>query len=210
MNKIIPACILLIATSSHCLAQTPPNAERPPQPRIGDSRDYDGQLLGLNCRHWEARRQEANNVSVRQCEDKLIYVDANLNVLRATTLKGDVLVEFKPQYQALEFPLFVGKKWSSRYSGFRADKGRKWDSRLECEATAYEPVRVAAGNFDAFRIECIDNWEFGLIFSGKKQSTRWYAPAIGAVVKYASEDKEWNYELAASRQAETGLNTASR
>lgn len=210
MQPILPACILLLATGSHCLAQTPPTVERPLAPRIGDTRDHHGNFLGLNCSHWETKRQEANQVSVRQCEDKLIYVDANLNLQRATNLKGEVLLEFKPQHQALEFPLFVGKKWTSKYSGFRADKGLKWDSRLECEATAYEPVRVAAGNFDAFRVECIDNWEFGYIFSGRKLSTRWYAPSVGIVVKYASEDKEWNYELAAYRQAEPGVNTASR
>lgn len=197
--------LLAASASTACLAQTPPVAERAPLPRIGDSRDYDGQFLGTNCRHWETRRLEANHVTVRQCDDKLVYLDArDLSTQRLTTLKGETLLTFKPQYQGLMFPLAVGKKWSSRYSGFRADKNRKWDSRLECEVKAYEAVRVAAGRFDAFRVECIDNWELGYIFSGKKASTRWYSPAAGGVIKYAAEDGEWNYELAAFKAPEPG------
>lgn len=195
-------CWLLLVAASAGQAQTPPVTERHRTPQIGDSRDYNGQFLSFNCRHWETRRIEANDVLVRQCEDKLHYANASdLSTLRITNLKGEVLLEFKPQLQGLSFPMFVGKKWSSNYSGFRADKSRKWDSRLECEVKAYEPVHVAAGSFDAYRVECVDNWEFGYIFSGKKTSTRWYAPGVGIVVKYASEDKEWNFELAAFKQA---------
>lgn len=207
--KTTRLCWLLLAASTICLAQTAPVAANVPQARIGDSRDYEGQFLGTNCRHWETRRQEAGNVTVRQCEDKLLYMDSrDLSVQRVTTLKGETLLEFKPRYQGLSFPLFVGKKWRSQYAGFRADQNRKWDSRLECEVKVYEPVRVPAGNFDAFRVECVDNWEFGYIFSGKKAATRWYAPAAGGVVKYTSEDGEWNYELAAFRQA-TAIATSS-
>lgn len=181
-------------------------------PQMGESRDYNGQFLSINCRHWETRKPEANNVLVRQCEDKLIYANASdLSPIKATNLKGEVLLEFKPQHQGLSFPMFVGKKWSSNYSGFRADKNRKWDGRLECEAKAYEPVRVAAGSFDAYRVECIDNWEFGYIFSGKVASTRWYAPAEGIVIKAISEDKDWNFELAAFTQISPGSErTAAR
>lgn len=195
-------CWLLLAAASASSAQTPPTFERPPPPQIGSSRDYDGAFLTINCRHWEVKKIEANNIVVRQCDDKLHYYHAaDFSTLRVTNLKGDVLVEFKPQHQGLSFPLFVGKKWSSRYAGFRADKNRKWDSLLECEAKAYEPVNVPAGTFDAFRVECVDNWEFGYIFSGKAVSTRWYAPAEGIIIKSVSEDKDWNFELAAFKQA---------
>lgn len=209
MTKTTRLCWLLLAASATSLAQAAPVTESVPAPLIGDSRDYDGQFLGTNCRHWETRRLEANNVAVRQCEDKLVYMDKrDLSVQRVTTLKGETLLEFKPQYQGLSFPLQVGKKWTSNYAGFRADNNRKWDSRLECEVKAYEPVRVPAGTFDAYRVECIDNWEAGYIFSGKKAATRWYAPAAGGVIKYASEDGEWNYELAAFKRA-TPVNTSS-
>lgn len=210
--KTTALCWLLLAASATCLAQTAPVTANAPPAHIGDSRDYDGQFLGTNCRHWETRRLEANNVTVRQCEDKLVYLDSrDLSVQRVSTLKGETLLEFKPQYRGLSFPLLVGKKWSSQYSGFRADNNRKWDSRLECEVKAYEPVRVPAGSFDAYRVECIDNWELGYIFSGKKAATRWYAPAVGGVIKYVSEDGEWNYELAAFKQAGTATtNTISR
>lgn len=200
---------LLLAASSAAPAQTPQVAEGPAAFRIGNSGDFDGQLMTMKCRHWENKRLEANHVGISQCDDKLLHLDTTtLNPIRALTLKGELLVEFRPFYQSLSFPLFVGKKWHSQYSGFRADKNRKWDSRLECEAKRHEKIRVRAGEFDAFRVECTDNWESGHIFSGKVRTIRWFAPAVGMVVKYESEDSDWNYELAGyTTQSSGGANS---
>lgn len=204
MKPTLCTCLLL-AASAHCLAQPPAHVEAPRPFLLGDSVAFDGLPMGLNCRQWQFKRIEANDISVSQCEDKLLYQDAaSRNPIKATTSSGELLVEFRPQYPGLSFPLFVGKKWHSRYSGFRADKNRKWESTLECEARAYEPVRVRAGSFDSIRIECTDSWQMGYIFSGQVRTVRWYAPAVGMVVKYQSEDSGWNYELAALQRQKPG------
>mgnify|MGYP000860897748 FL=1 len=204
MKSLFCSCLLLSATPL-CAAQLPLPVEAPQPFRIGDSIEYDGQPMTLNCRRWQLKRLEANNVGVSQCEDKLYYYDtSNRNPIKASTAEGKLLVEFKPSPMSLSFPLFVGKKWSSRYSGYRADKNRRWDSRLDCEAKAYETMRVPAGTFDSIRIECIDHWEAGYIFSGQVRSTRWYAPAAGLVVKYRSDDSDWNYELASLKRQGSG------
>ena len=134
---------------------------------------------------------------VIQCKDLLIYqsVANSLNITKMVKTNGDLEYEFKPFMPTMVFPIEVGKKWTGEYAGFTEDTGDKWKSKTQCEATAFEKVKVVAGEFDAFRIDCVDNWRALLVFSGEKKSTRWYVPKLGTVVKVLHDDPKWNYQL---------------
>jgi hypothetical protein len=152
-----------------------------------------------NCKRWTIKSTDSDGMFVIQCKDLLIYQSLanDFNIVKMERLNGDIQYEFKPYMPTLTFPLEVGKKWEGEYAGFTEDTGDKWKSRVKCETTAFEKVKVVAGEFDAFRIDCVDNWRAMLLFSGEKNSTRWYAPKLKAVIKVVHEDPKWNYQLTA-------------
>ena len=82
---------------------------------------------------------------------------------------------------ALKFPLRVGDKY--QYEKLPWFNGEGYFSQA-CEVKAQEPVKVAAGSFDAFRIECTGTLTrvFGGTFSGRADETLWYAPKANRVV----------------------------
>ena len=85
MKSLFCSCLLLSATPL-CAAQLPLPVEAPQPFRIGDSIEYDGQPMTLNCRRWQLKRLEANNVGVSQCEDKLYYYDTSNRKDRTPTV----------------------------------------------------------------------------------------------------------------------------
>lgn len=98
----------------------------------------------------------------------------------------------------LSFPLEVGKKWTLKY-GF-ANRTNQGKGRVEgdVEVAAYEKVSVAAGTFDAYRIEAKTFWNNDTNRSnGRSRSVYWYAPAARTVVRTEYEDgyNNWIREL---------------
>jgi hypothetical protein len=54
---------------------------------------------------------------------------------------------------------------------------------------------VPAGDFEAYRIDCVDSWKLGGA-TGQAHSSAWYAPKAATVIKYIqTEDPKWNYEV---------------
>jgi hypothetical protein len=89
----------------------------------------------------------------------------------------------------LVFPLELGKKWDSKFKYF--NKANSWDVRWQFDAkvTAYEKVKVPAGEFDAFKIEYKGYWNNdSLGASGRLVITSWYAPAAKSIVKNEYDD----------------------
>lgn len=98
----------------------------------------------------------------------------------------------------LSFPLEVGKKWSLKYQF--ANKTNQGKGRVEgdVEVAAYEKVSVAAGTFDAYRIEAKTFWNNDSNrANGRSKSVYWYAPAARTVVRTEYEDgyNNWVREL---------------
>lgn len=203
MNHLISrTCIALACVGALCqqaaLADSPaPRVEAPMATKVGGRFSYvDGAFL-LKCNRWEVK-EVANSagLTVSKCGENTMYVTADaMNPVKAVNEDGKTVASFTPFYPDLSFPLFVGKKWTGQYKG---QKGiQKWTSEVSCESAAFESVSTKAGKVDAFRIECKDNWDAGIIFiNGTKQSTRWYAPSVGLIVKSINEDSEWNIEVA--------------
>lgn len=89
---------------------------------------------------------------------------------------------------SLPFPLSVGKKYSVK---------QNWDSgngytEYKAEVQAFEKVKVAAGEFDAFRIKYEGFWNqtVGGAYSGRAEFTRWYAPAVKNDVRREFFDRQ--------------------
>ena len=104
-------------------------------------------------------------------------------------------MEFKPESFSLSFPLEVGKKWGGKYTGSSAASGTSWDGDARCKVKPAEIVTVPAGQFDAYRIDCVHHWTSGP-FDGLAHISAWYAPKVATVVKFVdSESPEWNFQV---------------
>lgn len=201
MKKLAMTALLLGSCLSTIAAEVP-RAEKPASLEIkpGGYFEFTDSAASMgSCKRWTIKSINTDGMLVIQCKDLLIYqsLDNDYNIVKMTRVNGDIEYEFKPYMPTLAFPLEVGKKWGGEYAGFTEDTGDKWKSKVSCETTAFEKVKVVAGEFDAFRIECVDKWRALMVFSGEKTSTRWYAPKLGTVIKVVHEDAKWNYQLTA-------------
>ena len=172
-----------------------PSAQRPPDARVGDRVTYSNGVAGLKCNVWEVTEANREGEVVSKCDGNILYstID-NRNLVRVVNDRGENIIETAPFYPALTFPLYVGKKWAGKYEGRQGMT--KWSSDVECEAVTYEPVQVAAGKFDAFRVECVDKIKFAERRYISRKGTSWYAPAVGVTVKSINDDSRLNTELA--------------
>ena len=95
---------------------------------------------------------------------------------RATLREGKMVREASPHSGRLSSPLWVGKSWVT-YFTFTRRKRRETISRdvvRGCKVAAYEEVKVPAGTFKVFRVECST---FG------SATTLWYSAELNITVK---------------------------
>ena len=113
--------------------------------------------------------------------------------------KVDEKVTFKatPQRKFLQFPLEVGKKWEGRWETTSLTQETRWTASAEVEAI--ESVTVPAGTFQAFKVKFQGTYN-GRAFAtgrgswtGSRQETAWYAPAVKRVVKMQWQERSGNY-----------------
>lgn len=169
-----------------------------PSPSVGDVLVYKDRFLTVDCQRWEVTALDEDGYRLSQCEDKTAYIDNDTGrVFKIVSDDGYKLVRFKPGLPTLSFPMEVGKTWNDTYEGYTNADGAQWQGDTTCEVEAKETVTVAAGEFEAYRVACTDNWS-APPFSGESNSTTWYAPAVGGVVKSVNkQDAKWNMELEA-------------
>lgn len=169
-----------------------------PVPVIGSTAEYSGRLMGSDCPRWTLQLPGTDDTLVRTCEGNTLEISRTHddNPMRLRDASGRTLVEFRPFMPSLAFPLAIDKRWSGKYTGFTAFNNLVWEGETHCKVAALEKVHVQAGEFDAWRVECADGWQVGR-HTGSAQTTRWYAPAAGLVVKEVHErdPAQWNFEL---------------
>ena len=89
----------------------------------------------------------------------------------------------------LAFPLEVGKKWDFKYDQVNKTNPNTSRWQLDASVAAYEKVKVASGEFDAFKIEYKGSWSSNTSGrSGRVIGAFWYAPAARNVVKGEIDD----------------------
>jgi len=176
-------------------ADAPP-AERP-APKVGDVLEYTKRFVTIDCKRWEVKDVNRDGYTISQCGDNLAYIDTGTGTMvRIVGQGGASLIEFKPRSPTLAFPLQIGKKWEGDYEGYRASAGVHWKSHVTCEVKSFEPVKVVAGEFDAYRVQCAEAWE-STPFHGFSDSVSWYAPKLGTVVKSTNTSQgDFDFELA--------------
>ena len=105
-------------------------------------------------------------------------------VINLTT--GKTTVKEKPQIKWIDFPLFVGKSWESKYRGISIG-GQEYNYEDNLKVVGYETVDTQAGSFKAFKIRRYNYFKDSAGYSGGPYTTYlWYSPEINNVVKYSS------------------------
>lgn len=168
-----------------------------PVPDVGVTHEYSGRLLGVDCPAWTVTAVTPDGGTRAECQGHHLETDGgDGNAMHVLDPTGRKLVEFRPFAPALKFPLTLGAHWRQGYTGFTAFNNLVWDGEANCRVEALEAVRVPAGEFEAFRIECQDKWMVGPK-NGYTHTTRWYAPAAETIVKqvHREDPERWNFEL---------------
>lgn len=187
------AFIALFIFCINAFAEEAPVMEKPTF-KMGDWWEFKNKHSTVKCKHWEIVELSGNSL-VEACDDYKMYFKVGDNYQALKVTKNDkAILSYSPSFPGLDFPLKVGKKWSGKYSGYRADTGGKWDSTVDFQVVAFEDVTVAAGTFKAYRIEYVDKWVSGS-FRGSNKSVGWIAPEVGYYVKLKHEDSIWNHEI---------------
>lgn len=131
-------------------------------------------------------RKPAYWIQVNRERDHYFNIyDMNLNWIGSSE-DGKELESAEPCIRVFDWPLKVGKKWSSKYISRQCSEGfRPSRSEISVKIRTYEEVTVPAGTFKTLRIQA-------------GEETFWYAPSIGWTVKEEIEPygkAEWLLEL---------------
>lgn len=190
--------VLLATACATLMLSLPAAAQEYPLPpvKVGGMVEYD-KFVTVPCRKWTVTEVNKAGMNLMTCGEYTAYNDAATGALvRVVNKAGDKIVQFKPHAMSLKYPLSAGKSWTGQYEGFTDDDGASWQATATCKAgAALEKVKVAAGEFEALKIECEDAWQAG-VFKGVSRSTSWWAPALGLVIKTSNpEAAKWNMEL---------------
>lgn len=146
---------------------------------------------------------------LRKEEDTLVFLlerDGAVPRLRYDTLdhnkiKGvensETVWEYQPHAGSLNFPLRVGKSWTTAFSYRRAPR-LYFTATNSVSVVAYEKVTVPAGTFWAYRLEAL------VTRAGRNpiHETYWYAPAVQRIIKSESPARKMYLELLAYRRGQ--------
>jgi hypothetical protein len=114
-----------------------------------------------------------------------LLLTPDLNVLESPVQKNS-------HPAALRFPLEVGKRWRHANDWVFKPRGSNGTLVVDVEVTGYEKIRVAAGEFDAFKLVSTGSVggtsPIGSQYGGVITTTYWYAPAARAIVKSVSHN----------------------
>ncbi len=170
-------------------------AQRPPSLVIGsrfiyrDTNVSSGEICKVAMTVKEIKKFETKpaywiEVS-REREDYFDIYDMNLNWV-GSLINGRELESAKPCIRAFDWPLRVGKTWTSDCTVKEYSGGvHLYHSRTGVNIQRYEEVRVPAGTFGALRIQA-------------GEETFWYAPSIGWVIREQTRPQDgggWLLEL---------------
>ena len=127
-------------------------------------------------------------------QDLQLY-DRQWNWLKrpATNLKS---FDYNPAYQAFDFPLAPGKKWSTRLTAIDPGDGRRFPVRVDGHVVGWERIRVPAGEFDALKVVrrvYLDYWEQTIRGSSQIMEVDWYAPAVKQSVRREAMSRYWSW-----------------
>jgi len=175
------------------------NAAAAPTVSVGDS--WTWQYTDVwkhtpgNLNRTEVTAVDANGVQV---EIKRASTGAVLSRSRFTTDMNPIdrgKMHFAPFYARYAFPLTAGKEWTVDATGDNPAAGKRWRYQIKGKAVGWEKITVAAGEFDAMRVEVVSYYQGEEVGSrggsGQSKETIWYAPAVNNFVKLEYQDTNW-------------------
>jgi hypothetical protein len=118
---------------------------------------------------WEGRRAFA--VGAR--DGVQFYWDKELRLL-AHVRDGKPILTFDPPEPLYDWPLFVGKSWSSETRIKYHERNLTLEDKQVYTVDAYEEITVPAGTFKTFRIR---------LMSPHQRYVVWYEPKLGMEMK---------------------------
>ena len=170
--------LMLALLAGSVLAQT---AERPAV-QVGDQWHF-VQSWGVPStepnRVWVIRSVTSTGIEGTENGEPLILTP-DLGVLESPRHKDS-------NPRALTFPLEVGKRWRYESHWLFKPKGSQGGTIVDVAVVGHEKVRVAAGEFDAFRLVAKGSLHgtspINSQYGGETTETYWYAPAARTIVK---------------------------
>jgi hypothetical protein len=87
------------------------------------------------------------------------------------------------------WPLSVKSEFQYNFSGQSAGIGKPWSSSRKCKVKGQDRVKVPAGEYDTYKLECKDTWN---------ERTYWVSPELGYQVAFKRKhkrDKNRSYML---------------
>lgn len=190
----LAACVASPLLAGAAWAQDMAPIERPVL-KTGDSwtfRTLDGWTNTETSRSLYTLATFENNLNVSRVKNlgngEESTVSANADWQPCRSMQNDTTVICAGP---LKFPLAAGYKHS--YRKLPLGRGVVYADG-DCEGRGMEKVKVPAGEFDAYRIECKGFWNLvvGGNASGTFQQTLWYAPAVRNQIRLVFEDRRPN------------------
>jgi hypothetical protein len=142
-----------------------------PKVKVGDRWTF--ACAGLGERAWVVTAVDANAIKGTE-NGKPLLLTPELNQLESPRAQTS-------DRKCLNFPLQVGKAWTSECQWVRA--GFSGSESATVSVVSFEKHNVRAGAFDTFKISFKSSWASNMGRGGSNVATFWYAPAARAIVK---------------------------
>ena len=173
------------------IAQNAVSRAEVPTLKVGDRWKYEQNDRRTGVRE-SGLDQRITSVTASQIEgienDGKLLMTTELNIVETST--AVVVGESK----RFSFPLEIGKKWDYKYQYVGKSNGNKGRWQLQATVVGYEKIKVAAGEFDAFKIEYVGFWNNDANHrNGNLKITNWFAPATRSLVKTEYDDGYSNW-----------------
>jgi hypothetical protein len=186
VRQLLAGAVLCVVAATAAIAQTSvPRAEQP-QMKVGDQWRWERSDRRTGVKDADTKRV-ITAVSAAQIDgtenNSKLAMSADLMILESSAIVASQPVRF------VEYPLEVGKKWEFKwaFTGKASNAKVRWQA--EAEVTAYEKVKVPAGEFDSFKIDYKGYWNNDTTrANGRLRQTSWYAPAAKTFVKTEFDD----------------------
>ena len=103
-------------------------------------------------------------------------------------------MHFAPAFGRYAFPLEPGKTWKTDAIGDNKEAGKHWRFQVTGHAGEWEKITVAAGQFDAIKIDIVGYYQLEMVNeragSGTLRETLWYAPSVQNFIKLEYQDTD--------------------
>ena len=185
-QQFVAAIALLLGLGALTTTQAQVKSADRPEIKVGDS--------------WKTERRDARTKLVQRTDETVVSavsagkLDVSINgapgiMTPDLTVLDGPRVAYDTGYQFLSFPIEIGKKWSFKTRWHNKENGNKGRSEFDVEVKAQERIRVASGDFEAYKIESRGYMYFDAGGSRRVSTTYWFAPQAKAIVRFEWADR---------------------